>query len=304
MRAASRALVLGIGGGGDVIGALALGRRCEQLDTGFALGGVAWERFSRDPRPGPRPLQEIAGGRRLGDHAVLADAETATADGVLFSEAYAAAHLGAETALIDVTAGAAGAAEGVAAAADELGCDLVLFVDIGGDAIADGSEPGLASPLCDAVMLGAAQRLAERVPVAGAVLGSGCDGELTPEEVLVRVAALARAGAWTGTWSVSAEIADEVERAATGSGTEASLQVVRCARGEHGPSEIRGGRRTVPLGPLGALAFCFDVEAAAPALPLVEAVRETADLEAAREALEALGVRTELDWERDRAAES
>jgi hypothetical protein len=304
VRAASRALVLGIGGGGDVIGALALGRRCEQLGTEFALGGVAWERFSRDPRPGPRPLREIVGGRSLGDRAVLADAETATDDGVLFSEAYAARHLGTEVALIDATGGPAGAAEGIAASADALGCDLVLYVDIGGDAIADGSEPGLASPLCDAIMLGAAQLLAPRLPGAIVVLGAGCDGELEPDEVLARVAALARAGSWIGTWSVTAAVADQVEQAAAGSGTEASLMVVRCARGEHGPVEIRGGRRTVPVGPVGALAFGFDVEASAPALPLVEALKDAASLEESRDALEARGIRTELDYERDRAAEA
>ena len=86
-------LVLGIGGGGDVIGALAVARRCEQLGAEFVLGGVAWERFARDPRPGPRALSEIRGAERLGRHAALAAPETATIDGVLFSEAYACAHL-------------------------------------------------------------------------------------------------------------------------------------------------------------------------------------------------------------------
>jgi len=308
VREARRALVLGIGGGGDVIGSLALARRCEELGTPFALGGVAWERFARDPRPGPRPPEEIRGGRAVGAHAVLADAETATVDGVLFSEAYAARHLAsrghapAEVALIDATAGAAGAAEGIAAAADALGCDLVLYVDIGGDAIAAGSEPGLASPLCDALMLAAALRLGDRLPSLGAVLGAGCDGELSVEEVLARVAALARARAWIGTSSVTAAIAGELEEAARGSGTEASLQVARCARGAIGEVEIRGGRRSVALGPVGALAFCFDVGAAAQELPLARAVLEAETLEEARAALAGEGVRTELDWERDRAA--
>ena len=40
--------------------------------------------------------------------------------------------------------------------------------------------------------------------------------------------------------------------------TEASLQVVRCARGEVGPASIRGGRRSAELGPVGALTFVFD----------------------------------------------
>jgi len=308
VRSARRVLVLGIGGGGDVIGALALARRCEELGTPFALGGVAWERFAIDPYPGPRPVAEIRAGRPLGEHVVLAGPETTTPEGVRFSEAHAAAHLraqgdpAADTVLIDVTAGAPGAAEGIAAAARELNCNLVLYVDIGGDAIATGSEAGLASPLCDAIMLGAALRLVDELPGAIAILGAGCDGELEPAEVLERVAALARAGAWTGTWGVTRSIAREVAEAAEGSGTEASMQVVRCALGEHGEAEIRGGRRTVPLGPLGALAFCFDVEAAMVELPLARAVVNANSLDDARTALAGRGVRTELDYERDRAA--
>ena len=68
-----------------------------------------------------------------------------------------------------------------------------------------------------------------------------------------------------------------------------------------GEAEIRGGRRTVPLGPVGALVFGFDLERAADAQPLVAALEETDGLEGARAALEAIGVRTELDYERDRA---
>jgi hypothetical protein len=298
-----------MGGGGDVVGSLAIARRCEELGTPFALGGVAWERIVIDPKPGPRPPAEIAGGRAVGAHAVLASPETATADGVPFSEAHVARHLrvegdaDAETALIDVSSGAGAAAEGVAAAAEEMGCDLAVFVDIGGDALATGSEPGLASPLCDAIMLAAAMRLAGELEVAAVILGAGCDGELTPEEVLARVAALGRAGAWIGTWGVTATIADEVERAALTSGTEASLQVVRAARGEYGETAIRAGRRRVHLTPLGALAFCFDPVAAAPELPLARAVMDAEGIEAARAALAAAGVRTELDYERSRAGE-
>ena len=187
------------------------------------------------------------------------------------------------------------------AALAALECDLALLVDIGGDAIATGAEPGLQSPLCDSIMLGAALREERELEAVGVVLGAGCDGELQPGEVLARVAAIARVGAWTGTWSVAGEIADEIEAAARDSGTEASMQVVRCARGELGDSPIRGGRRSVPLGPVGALAFCFEPVAAAAELPMALAVRDSGSLEEARAALEALGIRTELDYERERA---
>ena len=303
MGAARRVLVLGIGGGGDVVGALALARRVEALGTAFALGGVAWERFVIDPHPGPRPLSQIVGGRPLGEHAVLAGAPTTTPEGVPFSEAHVAGYLETETVLIDVTAGAPGAADGIATAADELGCDLVVYADVGGDALALGSESGLASPLCDAVMLGAGMRLESPQDGLVTVLGPGCDGELTIDEVLERIAALARAGAWVDTWSMSPSIADDIEGAALASHTEASMLLVRCARGEVGEVEIRGGRRTVELGPLGALAFTFDLEASARELQLARAVREADGIEAARDVLAGMGVRTELDYERSRARE-
>jgi hypothetical protein len=304
IRDADRALVLGIGGGGDVVGALAIGRLCEALGTEFELGGVAWERFVIDPHPGPRSISEIRGGRRLGEAAVLADEGTTTPDGTPFSEARMARHLGRETVLVDVTGGTRGAAEGIVAAADALECDLAIYADVGGDVLAHGDEPGLGSPLCDAVMLAAAVRAADRVEPVGAVFGPGCDGELTADEVLDRVAELAAAGAWMGTWGLTPTAASELEVAAGIVPTEASLQAVRCARGETGDVEIRGGRRHVRLTPVGALTFFFDVPAACESTaPLARAVADAEDLERAREALAALGIRTELDFERASARE-
>ena len=296
--------MLGIGGGGDVVGALAVARMCESLGTPFELGGVAWERFVVDPHPGPRPLDQISGGRLIADGAMLADGETRTVDGGVVSEGAMAPHLGRETVLIDVSAGPALAAEGVAAAAAELGCDLALYVDVGGDAIARGTEPGLASPLCDAVMLAAGGLAADRVAPLGAVFGAGCDGELTLDEVMARVADLARAGAWLGAWGMPPAIAAELEEAARVVPTEASLQAVRCALGETGDVPIRDGRRKVRLGPVGALTFFFELRGALErALPLARAVRGAPGLDAAHEALGALGIRSELAYERAKADE-
>jgi hypothetical protein len=286
-----------------VVGALALARLCEALGTPFALGGIAWERIPIDPHPGPRPLADIRGGRSLGTAAVLARPGTATPEGVEFSEARMASHLGLETVLLDVSGGAVGAAEGIAAAVQELACDLLVCVDVGGDVLARGDEPGLASPLCDAVMVAAALRAASRMSTLLAVIGPGCDGELTQAEVAGRVAELARSGAWLGTWGLSPGIADELEAAAEVVPTEASLQVVRCARGELGDAYIRRGRRRVELGPMGALTFVFDLASAAEELPLARAVAGSTSIEEGRAALAELGVRTELDYERTRAGE-
>ena len=296
--------MIGIGGGGDVVGSLALARLCDSLGTRFVLGGVAWERFAVDPYPGPRSVEQVEGGRRIGGSAVLADAETTTPEGVRFCEAGMAGFLGEPTLLVDVTGGPGQVAEGILAAAEELDCDLAIYVDIGGDALAEGSEPGLASPLCDALMLAGARRAAAAgLPALGAILGSGCDAELTVEEVLRRLSVLGEAAAWLGAWAMPPAIAGELGAAAAVVPTEASLQAARCAQGETGPAPIRGGRRTVRLGPVGAITFFFDPLADARCLPLAHAVGDAADLESARDALASLGIRTELDYERDRAAE-
>ena len=61
-----RPLVLGIGGGGDVVGALATAEACRLHGAEPVVGGVTWERRPIDPQPGPRAEAEIEGARRLG----------------------------------------------------------------------------------------------------------------------------------------------------------------------------------------------------------------------------------------------
>ena len=288
-----------MGGGGDVVGALALTEPLEEIGVGWVLGGVAWERSPIDPKPGPRSLGELRGGEPCGPAAVLASGETVTEDGVALSESRMAEHLGQSVLLLDITRGARATAEGIAAAAGELGCDRIVMVDVGGDVLAHGGEPGLASPLCDAIMLAAALELGD---VLAAVYGPGCDGELTALEVLQRVGEIGAAGALLGAWSLTPSACELVEDAAGVVPTEASLQAARCARGERGTATIRSGRRTVELTPFGAITFFFDPTLAAEAaVPLASAVRPADGIEEARVVLEGLGVGTELDLERARA---
>ena len=290
-----------MGGGGDVVGALAVTQLLDGLGTEWVLGGVAWERSPIDPRPGPRSLEEIRGGRPCGSAAVISEGGTKSIDGVEFSESKMAAHLGKPVLLLDITGGPSAVATGMREAAAELGCDAVVLLDVGGDVLAHGGEPGLASPLCDAVMLAAGMIMRDAL---AAVYGPGCDGELTPSEVLERITELQAADALLGAWGLTPEACNLVESAAEVVPTEASLMAVRCARGERGTVDIRGGRRKVALTPLGALTFFFDPQAAAgSALPLATAVAPAGSLEEAHEALTGMGIRTELELERARARE-
>jgi hypothetical protein len=366
LREARRPLCLGIGGGGDVVGALATAEHCRlEYDARPVLGGVTWERRPIDPEPGPRKASEIEGARPIGAGAaaarpasgalheppvLLAGPHTRVrSSGVRFAESRMAELLGQETVLVDANHGPAGIAAGLQGAAAALGCDLVVFVDVGGDVLAHGDEPGLASPLCDSVLLAAALHMAERSAqgvlgaardmaerpapgvlgaardmaerpapgvlgaardmaerpapgVLGAVFGIGCDGELTPDEVLARIDEVDERGGLLGRLPIDEPVARRLAEAVEAVPTEASALALRAFRGESGLVEIRGGRRTVDLRPLAAATTFFDpVVAAASAARLALPVRDAPDLQAANEILNSLGVRTELDYENEMA---
>jgi hypothetical protein len=267
------------------------------------VGGVTWERRPIDPQPGPRAQAEIEGACELACGVLLAGPGTRVAGGgPMFAESHMARFLGEETVLVDPWPGPAAMASSLERAMATLEADLLVLVDVGGDALAHGDEPGLASPLCDAVLLAAGARLlAERAapPVLGAVFGPGCDGELTLDEVMARVAEVAAAGGFAGARGITPAIAERLEAAVEQVPTEASAQALRCFRGETGTASIRAGRRSVELSPVGALSFYFDVGAALrSAARLAQAVRDAGDLEQANEILHGLGVRSELDYER------
>ena len=171
-----------------------------------------------------------------------------------------------------------------------LGCDAVALVDVGGDVLGHGDEPGLASPLCDAILLAASRFL--ELPCVGVVFGPGCDGELTVPEVLERD----RRG--RGGRRAARRVGPHAERdgAARGRGrrgADRGERAGRCAAraASTAPATIRGGRRSVELSPVGAVAFYFDPEAAIrSAARLADAVTHAASLEEAEEILAARGV--------------
>ncbi len=306
LRAARRPLVLGIGGGGDVVGALAtaeLGRRYDGADP--IVGGVTWERRPIDPVPGPRALEEIEGGELIAPAVMRAGPQTRVrTTEVRFAESHMAEFLGSPTVLVDINEGVSAVAQGLAEACDRLGSDALVFIDVGGDVLAQGDEHGLSSPLCDAMMLAAAARLAAagRTVLAG-IFGIGCDAELTPDEVLTLLARVAAAGGWVGARGLTAPVAARLEEAMEYVHTEASAQAVRAFRGAAGTQTIRGGRRSLELSSTAAVTFYLDVERTLEATGrLARAVDGAPSLEEANRELNRLGVTTELDREIEAAA--
>lgn len=303
LRQARRPLVIGMGGGGDIVGTLAtaeLGRRYDGWEP--ILGGLAWERRPIDPLPGPRHPDEIVHGEELAPGVVLAGAQTRVRDrDVYFAESRMAEFLGQTTVLVTLEEGPAGIASSLDQVSRRLERDLLVFIDVGGDVLAQGHEPGLRSPLSDAIMLAAAARLVETGhTVLGGIFGLGCDGELTPGEVLSALGELANVGGLAGARGLTDPVASRLEEAVLLIPTEASAQAVQAFRNASGTASIRGGARSIERTAAASVTFYFDVSVAYEHLGrLAQAVDGAADLEEANDALHALGVRTELDLERE-----
>jgi hypothetical protein len=287
------------------VGALATAEQCRRYDGARpVLGGLAWERRPIDPQPGPRQVEEIEHGEELAPGVLLAGPQTRVRGReVRFAESGMSEFLGEPTVLITLDRGPAGIASALSGVAARLECDALVFIDVGGDVLADGEEPGLRSPLSDAIMLAAAARLEhDGHSVLGGVFGIGCDGELSPAEVLARLGELAAAGGLCGARGLTEYTAQRLEGAIRLVPTEASAQAVAAFRSASGMAAIRGGARQIERTVAAAVTFYFDVRVAFERRGrLAQAVDGARSLEEANEAMAALGVRTELDLEREAA---
>jgi hypothetical protein len=146
--------------------------------------------------------------------------------------------------------------------------------------------------------------------MTGAVLDSGHPTAVAVEtignwywivdEIEAALAQLAAAGALLGAWSLTPKIAAELEQVIQTVPTEASAVPVRCFQGAWGETQIRQDKRAVRLTPLAALTFfCSPSKLFQTLARPAQAVSGSSSLEKANDALHRIGVKTELDLERE-----
>ena len=211
--------------------------------------------------------------------------------------------LGRAVVLVDPNGGPAAVAAALVAAAGTSSCDLVVLLDVGGDVLAHGDEPGLASPLADAVLLAAAPHLARGPDRARRRLRRRLRRRADAREVLERLAEVAAAGGDLGARSRPAAASTGSRRPSAAVPTEASA---------HGAALRARASAATRRSAAAAAASSSPPPAAArlvrPAAALARPARLAAAVADARVAGEAdersstaLGVRTELAYERERA---
>ena len=290
-----RALVWGIGGSGDVVGAIPTARLLDDHGVQTILGGVAWEPAPADPIVGPRPFDEIEGLDRISDTVGWAGPATRTVDDTVFSESKVAETLDERVVLIDSSAGIDPMVDGLTTACDRLDVDLVIGTDSGGDALASGDEPGLRSPVSDAMGLVTLERLP--VETALGVIGYGSDGELSIDELDAGISRAAERNGLLGAWGITPRIRAELEAVLRSVRTEASRLPVEAARGASGHRDIRGGNRSLRLTPASTVTFYLDPAAVAATPTVVVPVRKASDIDAIVAAFTDRGLTTEYELE-------
>lgn len=295
------ALIVGVGGCGDIVSTIPTARLLETHGVDVTLGGVAWERVVVDPQPGPRHFSEIEGIKKLNETIALASENTRTYDGIEFAETNVARHYNEDVVLIDLAGGARGVAQGIDDACIQLDIDLVVGTDAGGDVLAAGDEPGIKSPLTDAIMLSALAQLDTDVCLG--MYGYGSDGELTLDEVTDGIARAAEHDGLLGAWGLTPQVVDELTELLDVVTTEASRLPIEVARGKLGEAVIRDGARSVELTPASTVTFYLDPSAVTTTSALDEYVVDTTSFEAAHRALKQAGYETELELEQRLLAE-
>lgn len=287
-----KALVFGMGGGGDIVSAIPVANFLRFFDFEILYGGVLWDRLVIDPKPGPRSVEELLAVEKICDTIAFVTEETRTSDGVRPNLARAAKHLGKVVGL-DITKGVRKLREDLLSFSENQSLGLLIGVDAGGDSISVGYESGVRSPLADAISVAVLSELEGIV----AVTGFGSDGELKFEELLLNISELYKLGVFLGCTALSESDCRLISEVCKEVVTEASKIPVMAYRGDFGLKKIRKGR-TVLITPLSALVFYFKARGVFEINECAKLVKEARSIAEANMILNKNGIITEFDYER------
>jgi len=290
-------LFVAAGGGGDALASVILDRAGGGRDAERAvIATYAWDRLLVDPLPGPRGLGSFTGLRQVGPRTFLVEESSLPIAPAGSTLPRVAAELPVRLALLDPYGGGRGMSEQLRDAVSVFDIDRVLVVDVGGDVVARGDEPGLKSPLADALALAACADLP--VPVDVAVVGVGLDGELPPEYVRGRLRAVG------GGIDVllKPQDAEVVASLFEWHPSEATAMLAAAVAGARGVVEVRDSGTQIVLDDTCVQVWRCPAGPLTQASPLVSRLVATATLDEVEDVVRDVCGFCEIDYERAKAA--
>ena len=263
------AMVMGMGGGGDVILTVPIANYLKLLgvETIF-IGGVSSQWWNPS---GGSTIENFVIGPKVYDVSLLTDAELwapqvaqvsgkSKVDGNRPAEAAVSEVVAWETFIGGLAGGVAGLRDGLNQVIAERGVDLFVGADIGAHTFHDGKE---ASPpftsLVSFMTLSALIQL--DCPTVYGFAGYTCDAEMEIEELDERVGRIMRAGGFLGAYGLSQQDVEDFMRASQAFPDPILPLVAHAAQGDLGlkkiPVMVPWGRRAY-ITPLSAIFLFLD----------------------------------------------
>ncbi|MET9839256.1 DUF1152 domain-containing protein [Streptomyces virginiae] len=177
-------LYVAAGGGGDPLGTLIAARTVTVAPDPPLIATYAWERPEISDTPGPLGERHFTGLARSVGGAPAFTPGTRARRPAGSTLPRLAADLPARLLLLDPARGLSALAGRIGAMAEAAG-GSIRIVDIGGDILTHGDEPGLCSPFGDALTLAACHLTG--IPTTVHVAGPGLDGEIDERTLLARM---------------------------------------------------------------------------------------------------------------------
>ena len=286
-------LIVAAGGGGDAITAAALAPILQLAEP--VVLTYSWDRLMIDPVPGPRSAAEFTGLSHLAPHVLEVLPSTTPVSPAASSLPRLAGDLPARLLLFDPAGGTVGMAEQIRAAADFFRATGIAVLDVGGDVLTDGTDPGLRSPLADQLALAACVRAA--LPTRLMIAAPGLDGELPPQVILARLRALAAEQLPHLNSSGLASVRDVFRWHPS----EASGLLAAAADGRWGLVEVRDAGDQVMLSADTTALFAVDAKAAVEVTPATHLLDTRSLAEAEAIVREVTGI-SEIAYETKKAA--
>jgi hypothetical protein len=268
------------------------------------LASLAWERFVKDPLPGPRRTSELTHTAEVADGVVRVSEGTGFPCGALTNQAVISREFGfSENFVLDPYQGVVGMVKALIALDERFHFDSAWGVDVGGDVLASRSYKTLRSPLADAMLLSA---LTQVFPDANVIVaGMGVDGEIPLRAWRHSVRKHLRTGVISAVSTFDKEVVDRMRRLldARQVDTEATAMVVRAYEGLYGRYLVRDSGSVVMVDSSTIINWVYSAQAIAVGInPLVSALEATCSLDEASELLERRGFQSELRYEKDKVS--
>ena len=293
-----KALVIGIGGGADIVGTIPTKFFLESNGINCQLAGLPWERYSIDPFPGPRPFDQIINKVKINDSLCFAKKNTKTKDGLSFSESKLSGILKQRVVLINIFNSPNNIADDLYNYSIENKIDLIVGVDVGGDILAQGHEKGLASPLADSLMLTVLNKLNKKIETKIGVLGYGSDGELEQNELNESLGILGKNKGMIGSFGLNNDSYLLMKKIIKIVETDASRVPVLSFEGISGLYKIRRGRVEINIHPMSQITFYINTDILYRKISKsARLIRNATDIWDANRILLANKYKTELDFE-------